>query len=160
MKASRLLLSLSVMFASGIASASHPASAGEPGDYAPPRASVGSEPRVSKWVEAALLEPLAHREAARSRYSRVRMPPAARQVRLLDGGPETDRRGRMFVRFAVDERRSAAWERNAMAGCVYLDDGAVFVKRGERVHSAAQYLGKEGPRATSECTAATLVSKR
>src|SRR5262245_27741802 len=100
MKASSLLLSLSILFGSGITLAS---------DLA-----VGSDAQVSKLVEAALLKPLANREEARSRYSRVRMPPAARHVRVLEGGPEMDPQGRTFVRFAVDEKRFAEWDRNAM----------------------------------------------
>jgi len=121
---------------------------------------LASDLEVSKLVEAALLKPLANREDARSRYSRVRMPPAARQVRVLEGQPETDPQGRTFVRFAVDEKRFAEWDRNAMVGCAYPDDGAVFIKRGQRVQSAAQYLGQGGPSATTECTAATVSSKR
>jgi hypothetical protein len=146
MRISKPLLSLSILLGSGFLLPAHPALAGGlPREAAPDRA-------VTKLVEAALLEPLARREAARSRYSRVRMPPAARQVRVLEEAKDTQ--GRTFVRFAVDEKRSADWERNATLGCAYLEDGAVFVSRGGRVQSAAQYLGKVGPRVTTECVAA------
>jgi hypothetical protein len=155
MKASSLLLSLSILLGSGVTCASHRALAGElADDSAPTIGRVGRDAVVSQLIEAALLKPLAQREDARSRYSRVRMPPAARQVRVLEG-PEKDSQGRTFVRFAVDERRSSEWRRNAMVGCAYPDDGAVFIKSGARMQSAAQYLGQGGPRATIECTAAT-----
>jgi hypothetical protein len=161
MKASSLLLSLSILSGSGITFTSGLALAGGPTrDSASPSAGPGSDAEVSPLVEAELLKPLAQREDARSRYSRARMPPAARQVRVLDGRPEKDAQGRAFVRFAVDEKRFAEWNRNAMVGCAYLDDRAVFIKRGERVESAAQYLGKGGPRATTECTAAGPSSKQ
>ena len=156
MKPSKRLLSLSILLGSGLAFGSHPALAGGLAGH-PAEATAGSPAQVSKLVEATLLEPLARREEARSRYSRARTPPAARQVRVLEGA--TDPQGRTFVRFAVDEKRFAGWERNVTRGCAYLDDGAVFVARGGRVLSAAQYLGKEGPRVTTECTAATVSSR-
>jgi hypothetical protein len=155
------LLSFSILSGSGITFASVLALAAEnTRDSASPSAGPGSEAEVSQLVEAAVLKPLAQREDARSRYSRVRMPPAARQVRVLDGRPEKDSQGRTFVRFAVDEKRFAEWKRSAMVGCAYPDDRAVFIKRGERVESAATYLGKGGPRATTECTAAAVSSKQ
>jgi hypothetical protein len=143
MKVSSLLLSLLVLLGSGKT-------------YAGVRSDAG----VSRLVEAALLKPLAQREKERSRFSRIAMPPAARQVRVLEGGPETDPRGRTFVRFAVDEKRATAWARNAMVGCAYPDEGAVFIQRGETVQSAAQYLGQDGPATTTECTAARVSSNR
>jgi hypothetical protein len=145
MKASRSLLSLSILLGSAFA-LPNPALAG-----------VGSEAEVTKLVEDALLKPLARREAERSRFSRVRTPPAGRRVRVLEGA--TDSRGRTFVRFAVDEKRAAEWVRNTTLGCAYLDGGGVFVSRGRVVKSAAQVLGKDGPRATTECTAATVSSR-
>jgi len=69
--------------------------------------SVGSDAFVSQLVEAALLKPLARREDARSRYSRVRMPPSARHVRVLEGGAETDPEGRTFGPRATTERTAA-----------------------------------------------------
>jgi hypothetical protein len=156
MRTSMRLLSLSILLGSGLALGSQPALAGGlPGHAADQR--VASNAEVAKLVEATLIEPLARREAARSRYSRVRMPAAARQVRVLEGA--TDPEGRTFVRFAVDEKRSAEWERNVTLGCAYPDDGAVFVAHRGRVQSAAQYLGKEGPRVTTECTSATVSSR-
>lgn len=143
MNVSSLLLSLSILLGSGKT-----------------YAGVESDAEVSQLVETALLKPLAQRENERSRFSRVAMPPAARHVRVLEGGPERDPRGRTFVRFAVDEKRFNGWARNAMMGCAYPDEGAVFVQRGESVQSAAQYLGQRGPATTTECTAATVSSNR
>ena len=143
MKVSSMLLSLSILLASGKT-----------------YAGMKSDAAVSQLVETALLKPLAQRENARSRFSRVAMPPAARHVRVLEGGPEKDPRGRTFIRFAVDEKRLAGWAQIAMVGCVYPDEGAVFIQRGGKVHSAAQYLGQRGPATTTECTAATVSSSR
>jgi len=143
MKVSSLLLSLSILLGSG-------------------KTYAGVEPdaEVSQLVKTALLKPLSQRESERSRFSRVAMPPAARHVRVLEGRPEKDPRGRMFVRFAVDEKRFKGWAQNAIVGCVYPDEGAVFIQHGESVQSAAQYLGQGGPAATTECTAATVSSSR
>jgi hypothetical protein len=143
MKASSLLLSLLVLLGSGTT-----------------YAGVQSDAEVSQLVETALLKPLAEHENHRSRFSRVAMPPAAREVRVLEGEPEKDPQGRTFIRFAVDEKRFNAWSRSAMVGCAYPDEGAVFIQRGETVQSAAQYLGEEGPATTTECTAATVSSNR
>jgi len=141
MKVSSLLLSLSILLVSGTT-------------YA------GMESDVSQLVKKALLKPLAQHENQRSRFSRVAMPPAARQVRVLEGGPKKDPQGRTFIRFAVDEKRFKGWSQNAIVGCAYPDEGAVFIQRGETVQSAAQYLGEEGPATTTECTAATVSSNR
>jgi hypothetical protein len=143
MKVSSPLLSLSILLGSGMA-----------------YAGVASDAEVLPLVETALLKPLAQREGERSKFSRVAMPPAARRVRVLEGGPEKDPGGRTFVRFAVDEKRSTVWARNAIVGCAYPDEGAVFIKRGEKVQSAAQYLGQGGRATTTECTAATASSNR
>jgi len=123
-------------------------------------AGVEFDAEVSQLVKAALLKPLAQRENERGRFSRVAMPPTARYVRVLEGGPEKDPQGRTFVRFAVDEKRSTRWARNSIVGCAYPDEGAVFIRRGEKVQSAARYLGQRGPATTSECTAATVSSNR
>jgi hypothetical protein len=143
MKVSSLLLSLSILLVSGKT-----------------YAGVESDAEVSQLVKTALLKPLEQRENERGRFSRVAMPPTARHVRVLEGGPEKDPRGRTFVRFAVDEKRHTAWARNAVVGCAYPDEGAVFIQRGEKVQSAARYLGQRGPAATTECTAATVSSNR
>jgi hypothetical protein len=143
MKPSSLLLSLSILLVSGKT-----------------YAGVKPDVEVSQLVKTALLKPLAQRESERSRFSRVAMPPAARHVRVLGGGPEKDPRGRTFVRFAVDQKWGTRWVRNAMVGCAYPDEGAVFIQRGESVQSAAQYLGQDGPATTTECTAATVSSNR
>ena len=143
MKVSSLLLSLSILLGSEVT-----------------YAGVKSDAEVSRLVETAILKPLAQREGDRSRFSRVAMPPAARHVRVLEGGPEKDPGGKTFLRFAVDEKRSTEWARNVIVGCAYLDEGAVFIQRGEKVQSAAQYLGKGGRATTTECTAVAVSSNR
>src|SRR5262245_26559199 len=91
---------------------------------APPRASP-----VETLVRHTLLEPLAAREDKQSRFSRARLPPQERRVRILDGHPRRDARGDSFVRFAVDARhgfaRDEAWTTDDITGCVYLARGDV-----------------------------------
>ncbi len=105
---------------------------------------VADEPAPQKElaavVQRAFLTPYARREAVRSSYSRMAMPAAARRLRVLDKAPVEDATGRLFYTFAVDERRFGDWQKAAMTGCVYLDKGEVFVKRG-KLRPAAAYLG-------------------
>src|SRR5262245_11665941 len=78
-------------------------------------------------VERELLEPLAIKERQYSRFSRARLPPDERRVRVLDEEPRLDARGDAFFRFAVDARHGVpglagdeAWRLGALTGCVYL----------------------------------------
>jgi hypothetical protein len=113
---------------------------------------------AASTVRAKLLAPLATREQAQSRFSRGRLPPRVRRVRILDAQPRKDALGAAFVAFAVDERhgmsaltepleKEAGWTEGALTGCVYLDGGGVFVKRGDAFRPAELLLGKKLPAA-------------
>jgi len=101
-------------------------------------------------VSRDLIEPLATKERTRSRFSRARLPPQARRVRVLDEQPHKDTSGRAFVRFAVDARHGfcgfardeSAWRPATITGCVYLDKKQIFVASGEEFRPAAFLLGK------------------
>jgi hypothetical protein len=95
-------------------------------------------------LEEHLLQPLARRDSERSRFSRVWEPPLERRVRLIDPALQQDARGLPYVTFAVDARASAgAWMQNAIVGCIYPRDGAIYVKRGDTYRAAAFLLGKK-----------------
>jgi hypothetical protein len=112
-------------------------------------------------LQMKLLEPLQKREANRSRFSRAVSPPQARRIRILDDSPQTDREGRSFLAFAVDETRSLGieeekdgadtnWFKNAITGCVYPETGVVMVKRGEIYYASSVLLGRPTPTAPAD----------
>ena len=109
---------------------------------------------VQRRVEKALLEPLARQEKERSRFSRARMPPQERRVRVTQATPTPDASGRAYLPFAVDVRRGAEWHQNDVVGCAYPQTGALFVKRGDEYRPAEILLGKDVDVAPSVCTAA------
>ncbi len=120
----------------------------------PPEADESAAIRLEaeSIVTKRLLEPLAAKEAARSRFSRARLPPQERRVRVLDAEPVKDEKGVAFLSFAVDARHGfevgdeadeRTWRKDAMAGCVYLETEEVFLKRGDGYHPAAFMLGKK-----------------
>lgn len=88
-------------------------------------------------LQTRLLEPLQKKEANRSRFSRAVLPPSARRIRILDDTAQTDRVGRHFLAFAVDDSRL----QNAIRGCVYPETGDVMVKFGEVYYTASVLLG-------------------
>ena len=114
-----------------------------------------TQQQVEALVTAKLLQPLAKRDDERSRFSRARMPPAERRVRVL--AVEVDAEGASFVRFAIDARGGLkqTWQPNTILGCAYLGRAAVFVDRtatgiGTRasdVRDASVLLGKKVERA-------------
>jgi hypothetical protein len=113
-----------------------------------------SAPDVESMVKTSFLTPLAKREAVRSRYSRVAVPPAQRRVQISEA-PAKDADGKSFVAFTIDERRYGKWTKGALSGCAYTDSGAIYVKRGDKLRSADAYLGKSTDKApASACIAA------
>lgn len=85
-------------------------------------------------------------------------------MRVLDEKPQQDSAGNSFFAFSVDSRRGwsddeTAWNKNAITGCVYLERGEVFIKRGKAFHPAAAAIGKKTKAAPSgTCTAAAQLS--
>jgi hypothetical protein len=127
--------------------------------FAEPTAANGSPSEVkSTEAKAAvalvshdLIQPLAAKERNVSRFSRARLPPQDRRVRILDEQPRKDAQGSAFVRFAIDARHGfyaqaaddeSRWRLATITGCVYVDRKQVFVKNGDEYRAAAFLLGK------------------
>ncbi len=119
----------------------------------PPPSEVPVATEAESLVQTEMLKPLAAREGKQSRFSRARLPPQARRVRVLDARPQKDEAGRAFVNFSVDvrhgyrgldeEEAADGWRQDVMTGCVYPESKEVFVKRGGAYHPAAVVLGKK-----------------
>jgi hypothetical protein len=115
-----------------------------------------AEPSLVEWtrrrVEEAIVKPL--EQAQGKRFSRARPPPRERRVRVTQSTAMRDARGRAFVPFAVDVRFGSEWQRDDVVGCVYRENGDVFVKRGDAHRPAAFLLGKNAQAVAGACTAA------
>jgi zona occludens toxin (predicted ATPase) len=143
--------------------------------FAEPTAASGS-PSEAKSTEAnaaealvsrELIGPLAAKERNVSRFSRARLPPQDRRVRILDEQPRKDAQGSAFVRFAIDARHGiyaraaddeSRWRLATITGCVYVDRNQVFVKNGDEYRAAAFLLGKN-LKAAAESTCQPLRSQ-
>jgi hypothetical protein len=123
---------------------------------APP--ATKSQSAAAELVHAQLLTPLKKAEAKRSRFSRAAPVAVQRRVRVLDAVALTDTRGKAFVRFAIDERRSrneqSPWRKDSVVGCAYLTERALFVRRGEAYVPAESLLGKDDEARPDVCRAA------
>ena len=108
---------------------------------------------VQRRVEKGLLEPLAQKEKARSRFSRAWAPPQERRVRVTQAAATLDSSGRPYMAFSVDVRRGAEWQENDLVGCAYTQTGALFVKVGDDYRPAEILLGKDVAVAPNVCTA-------
>ena len=148
----RLFVALTLVLMSSLASAeSNPA----------PKSTVS-------LVTERLIQPLAAKERDQSKFSRARLPPSERRVRVLDEKPQQDSAGDTFFSFAVDARHGwadddgdASWQKAAITGCVYPSRGEVFIKRGKAFHPAAAAVGKKTKAAPERtCHAATQISAR
>lgn len=123
-------------------------------------AAVGDSSSPQAIVEAKLLVPLQNKDAKRPKFSRAAPPPAARRVRILDGGPQADAKGQSFVAFVIDEAHSfssagqeipeESWRKEAFVGCVYPQKGEVFVKMGETSYPASVLWGSSESAAPAE----------
>lgn len=109
-------------------------------------------------VESVLLKPLTVAEERRSRFSRARMPPMARRLRMTQLAASTDAEGRAFVPFAIDVRFGAGWKDGDVVGCAYPSTGEVFVKRGEAHRPAQVLLGKNVKPVAGVCEGAEVVA--
>src|SRR5262249_43457795 len=109
--------------------------------------------RVKNRVEEGLVKPLASIDLANSRFSRTRLPPVERRVRVLQTTATLDRAGRPFVPFAVDVRFGAEWHDNDIVGCAYPNTGDLFVKKGDAYRPASFLLGKNADPAPGVCEA-------
>jgi hypothetical protein len=145
----RLLMLASLVFAHTTFAAPTAADSSSEGKAA----EVASEGNTAvALVSNELLQPLAEKERNRGRFSRARLPAQERRVRILDEQARKDTRGNAFVAFAVDARHGvraaaaaddASWRKATITGCVYLDSGEIFVKKGDQYRPAAFLLGKK-----------------
>lgn len=111
--------------------------------------------RVEKRVKKGLLEPLAKHESERSRFSRARLPPRERRVRVTQAATSADKAGGAFVPFAIDVRWGGdKWQESDIVGCAYPKTGALFVKRGDDYRPAVFLLGKAADPVAGVCQAA------
>jgi hypothetical protein len=125
-------------------------------------------PTTVALVNERLIQPLVAKEREQSKFSRARLPPSERRVRMLDDKEQQDSAGDGFFTFAVDARRGwsddngdAKWTKAAITGCVYLARGEVFIKRGNAYHPAVAAVGKKTKAAPDRtCRTATQVSAR
>jgi hypothetical protein len=100
------------------------------------------------------VKPLAEKEQERSRFSRARIPPRERRVRVTQAATTVDKNGRDYVPFAIDVRYGDEWTENDIVGCAYPKTGALFVKRGDDYRPAEILLGKSVDAAPGVCVAA------
>ena len=134
-----------------------------PAVAAPASADTTTAAVAKELIHKKLIVPMSAREERSSRFSRARMPPRDRQTRVLDGKPTEDAHGAAFVAFAVDEKPGydpeGPWRTDAIVGCVYLADGAVFVKQGDGYRSGAALAGKKTqPAPAHVCQAAPITA--
>jgi len=123
-----------------------------------PRLARADEPtpaqKVEKRVTDGLLTPLADYEANISRFSRARMPPRVRRVRVTQATPTVDAQGRPFMAFALDVKWGEEWHENDVVGCAYTNSGELFVKRGDDFRPAQILMGKPADPVANVCKAA------
>ena len=112
------------------------------------------EATVKRQVDEGLIKPLAAKELDDGKFSRARMPPRERRVRVIDATATPDKDGREYVAFAVDVRFGKEWRENDVVGCAYVKTGDIFVKRGTEHRPAAFLLGKNVAAVAGVCAPA------
>lgn len=122
--------------------------------------SLASADEVNAEVKAAeariaevVVKPLAAFEENRSKFSRARLPPKERRVRVTRATPSLDAAGHAFFPFAIDAKWGAGWQADTVVGCAYVD-GGVFVKRGDAHRPAEALVGKNVKPVPGACEAA------
>lgn len=111
---------------------------------------------AQKRIETSLLKPLAERDEQRAMFSRARVAPKERRVRVTQANASTDANEKPFFAFAIDSRFRGAWREADQIGCVYPETGEIFVKMGDTFRSADALLGKKTqPGAAGVCVSTT-----
>ncbi len=111
--------------------------------------------RMQKHIEADFVKPLAAHEQDTSRFSRMRMPPRERRVRMTQTTTSLDASKRAFLTFAIDGKFTGGeWQENQITGCVYTEKGDMFVKMGDSYRPASFLLGAAGDPVAGVCQAA------
>lgn len=115
---------------------------------------------AEKRLETSLLKPLAARDEERAMFSRARVAPRERRVRVTQQNASTDANEKTFFAFAIDSRFRGAWREADQVGCIYPASGAVFVKMGETFRSADTLLGKKTqPAPAGVCVSAEVAAR-
>ena len=110
---------------------------------------------MQQHIEADFLKPLAAHEQDTSRFSRMRMPPRERRLRMTQTTTAHDASGRAFLAFAVDGKFSGGdWQQNEIVGCVYTEKGDMFVKVGDSYRPSSFMLGQNADPVAGACQAA------
>lgn len=115
-------------------------------------------------VQSKLVMPLSAKESERSRFSRVLRPAPVMRVRLTTPQPQKDSSGAAYMAFAIDTcygfRPTAdCWRKAALTGCVYPQNGQIFVQRGADYYPAAVMLGQKGDPTATVCHPPTLAQR-
>jgi hypothetical protein len=112
--------------------------------------------RMQAHLDADFMKPLAAHDNDVSQFSRMRMPPRERRLRMTSTTPVVDQAGQAFLTFTVDGRagKKGAWHENDFVGCVYVDKGDIFVKT-DGYRPASVMLGVAGDIVPNVCKAAT-----
>jgi hypothetical protein len=109
------------------------------------RADDGPSPsEIQSSVEERFVVPMSRWQERRSRFSRARIPPQERRVRVTTPALQRDERGEAFASFAVDARfrGSKEWG-EGLVGCVYPSSGDIFVQYGDHYVPGALLYGKK-----------------
>jgi hypothetical protein len=110
---------------------------------------------MQRHIEADLVKPLAAHDQDMSRFSRMRMPPRERRVRMPQTAASHDQSGRAFLPFAIDGKFTGGdWRENDVVGCVYTENGGMFVKLGDSYRPASVLLGASVDPVAGVCQAA------
>ena len=128
-------------------------------------APAGAGAPVATLVQQQLIAPLVARAANSSQFSRGPPGQTAYRAVIADGAPTlVDANGHRFVPFTVDSRTTYGgdpgnlpWNTGMLTGCVTVDDGVVYVKRGDGWRTASVYVGATSGGDVTEpvCVAAT-----
>ncbi|MEO8878636.1 MAG: hypothetical protein ABI461_23805 [Polyangiaceae bacterium] len=110
---------------------------------------------MQQHIEADFVKPLTAHDQNTSRFSRMRMPPQERRVRMTQTATSIDGSKRAFLTFAIDGKFSGGeWQENQITGCVYTEKGDMFVKIGDGFRPASFLLGAAGDPVAGACQAA------
>lgn len=110
---------------------------------------------MQQHIEADFVKPLTEHDKQTSRFSRMRMPPQERRVRMPQPTVSHDQAGRSFLPFAIDGKYTGGdWQENEITGCVYTEKGDMFVKIGDGFRPASFLLGTTADPVAGVCVAA------
>lgn len=117
-------------------------------------------------VHKKLVVPLMAKDGEPIPFTRARIAPVLRRVRMADATPRADTKGHLFFAFSLDsfhgrsEVDEDGWRKNVVEGCVYVESKEIFVKRRDEYRPAAVLLGKKTKSADAHvCRTEELAAK-